>query len=526
MINNVYFNNLLSFENYFNNNLHTIFSFVSINMRSISSITKFNKFKSIIAKLPRLPNIIAIQETWFHKDLVQLYNISGYNAIHSCRSDGYGGTSIFINNNLKYKIKVCESKNYIDCIVLSLTFYRSQKCETNRFLEHLEIMLRCLSQYPCVFAGDSNIDILNQHQSEELVNLLNSFNFVNCHNMITRPCSNTCIDHVYSNLESVECKLSDHNIISCRLDIKTPNYSFRQVTYRYCNFNSVKRFIQNNIPLENVYHHPSTGTAALISLIQTAIKNATTEKNLKRACKNEITPWVNGNLQKLINYKKRLLKVRKKMHGDLDFEELLKKISRVIKKACKQSMNDFFMNNLEIIKHDPKKAWKFINETLGRATRQSVKVNNDNGDEIISDKKKAEILNDFFLQSVADSRSQIQYSQGDFFNSLRTLNQYRAIFNFNITTQEEVENTILDLKPNKSCGVDNISSKVLLNCTNELAPHFVNIFNNIIKTNTYPDILKVHKITPIPKKKCVNASNAQTYSCIISHQQRLRKTYV
>ena len=51
-------------------------------MRSISSIEKFNKFKLMISKFPKLPSIIAVQEIWFSSDLKQIYNIFDYNAVH------------------------------------------------------------------------------------------------------------------------------------------------------------------------------------------------------------------------------------------------------------------------------------------------------------------------------------------------------------------------------------------------------------------------------------------------------------
>lgn len=87
-INNQYFLNLNSYKKYIKSLNIVSLNIFSLNVRSISSIDKFNKFKSLIAQLPWLPNIIAIQETWFSKELVQLYNSAGYKSIHCCRPDG------------------------------------------------------------------------------------------------------------------------------------------------------------------------------------------------------------------------------------------------------------------------------------------------------------------------------------------------------------------------------------------------------------------------------------------------------
>lgn len=72
----------------------------------------------MISKFPKLPSIIAVQEIWFSSDLKQIYNIFDYNAVHCWRQDRYGGTSVYINKDIDYKIDSCESKNFIESISL------------------------------------------------------------------------------------------------------------------------------------------------------------------------------------------------------------------------------------------------------------------------------------------------------------------------------------------------------------------------------------------------------------------------
>ena len=94
-LNNKYFNNFESFGNYSKNLNNQFFNILSVNIRSISSVDKFNKFRSLIAQLNDLPNVIAVQETWFQSDLVQIYNIAGYNAVHCCRFDGWWDLNVY-----------------------------------------------------------------------------------------------------------------------------------------------------------------------------------------------------------------------------------------------------------------------------------------------------------------------------------------------------------------------------------------------------------------------------------------------
>lgn len=530
MNHNQYFNNLKSFKHFVNsnNNQSSFINVMSINIRSISSIQKFNKFKSLVSYLPRLPTIIAVQETWFESKLAQIYNIAGYKAVHCCRSDNYGGTTVFISENLEYEIDSCESSNFVDFIALTLknskfngkslkfcSFYRSQKCDTTSFFSFLENLLIKYGRNPCVLVGDSNIDSLNNSSSEELVNLLANYDFKNCHTLITRPDSGTSIDHIYSNIydsfniQSVECNLSDHNLIFCEIEIQTQTQDFIAYTRSYCDYDRVKEYIQNQLPSLCVTGDPSIDTSLLISCVVNAIDDCSVEKQHRSIIRDAITPWINANLQKLMTYKKKLLKQRRSRPDNEDLKRRLKGISKVIKKASRESMNNYYKDNLSEIQNDPKKSWKFLNESLGRQHKRSISIKDANGEIIVNDFQKAETLNNYFLQSIQDLRSQIDQVPTDFCNSLRTLTQHGTTFHLSYTSYDEVHNVIKKLTPNKSCGHDNISPKVLLKCGNILTPYLVNVFNNMIDRSIYPDILKLHKVVPIPKER--NASGVEMF---------------
>lgn len=259
-----------------------------------------------------------------------------------------------------------------------------------------------------------------------------------------------------------------------------------------------------NLPLTG---DPSTDTFSLVLCVEKAIEHSTVEKKLKKNLKNEITPWINGNLQKLIMYKKRLLNMRRKNPNDFNLQKRLKAISRVIKIAYRVSMNNYYEDNLREIQHNPKKSWKFLNESLGRTVNNSIKLKNADGDAIVEDSEKAEVLNKYFIESVHDLRSQIEHYPEDTCNLLRTLIQHNDRFQIDFVTSEEITNVILNLKQGKSPGHDNVSAKVLLNCNNIITPFLVDIFNSMVVRGTYPDILKIHKVVPIPKGKNVTDVN-------------------
>lgn len=519
MNSNQYFNSFLSYETFLKTQTSLFFSIVSLNVRSISSISKFNKFKTIITQFSKLPDIICIQETWFESTLIQLYNIPGYNSVHCCRSDGYGGTSVFIRKNILYTVESSESKDFIESIILTIesqkvsgkpikliSLYRSQKCNFKTFSDYIENQLYLLAQSPCILVGDTNVDFLMNPLANVLSDLFSSYDFKNCHTLVTRPCSGTSIDNVFSNIhtslyiESIESNLSDHNLIAIRLDSQSQRQDFTEIVRYYCNYDQVKRKLNNNLSLSNLTGDPNNDTKFFINVVTNAVSSSTLITKKRIPLKHEITPWINGNLQALIEYKKKLLKARRRQRYKGDIEISLKRISKVIKVAMKECMMKYYHENLYKIQTEPRKCWQFLNQTLGRNSKSKNCLRNDNGDVIHNDAEKAEIFNLYFLNSVKNLNRQIEYNSNDHCNLLRTLRYTSRQFSLNYTTSNEVSDFIADLQLNKSAGSDCISSRCMLECKEIVAPLLSKIFNFAIYSSTYPDILKIHKVIPIPKE--------------------------
>jgi hypothetical protein len=67
-------------------------------------------------------------------------------------------------------------------------------------------------------------------------------------------------------------------------------------------------------------------------------------------------------------------------------------------------------------------------------------------------------------------------------------------------TEGETINTIKSLKNNKSAGYNNISSKVIKNCTIEISKPLTYIFNNLLMEGTYLEWFKYSLVKPIDKR--------------------------
>lgn len=521
-INTNYFLSIDSFNNHFKNFNVKSLNIISVNIRSISSIRKFNTFKSLINEFDVLPDVIAIQETWIQTNLETIYHIPGYNNVHCCRKDGYGGTSLYIKTQLQFVIEEVKSCQYIECIRISLenvkisgkpikitTFYRSPKCDIGTFCMFIEQQLQVNSQFPSLIVGDSNVDFLNS-SSDDVSNIICHYDFCNCHYLITRPTSKTSIDNTFSNLSnkmsvnSIECSMSDHNIVSTVIFLNIERSAIISKFYRICNFNVLRENLTNHINNGRINGNSNENMDEFINAFSNCIKGATTEREYKKPTKKCITPWVNHNLESLMQLKRSLLAKRRKKGNHYNLENQLKQISKIVKKANKICMNRFYQEKLQNLQHNPKKSWEFLNEHLGRSEKPEIKLKNVNGDFVMDSKIKCDLFNEYFLNVPTMLKRNITQIQGDDDKLLSIMKQCQQRFRFNNITGNEIILQVSSLQTNKSPGCDDISARALKECCEIIYERLTDFFNSMVNNSLYPESLKISKIIPIPKERNVH----------------------
>ncbi|XP_075163964.1 uncharacterized protein LOC142236620 [Haematobia irritans] len=458
------------------------------------------------------------EEKYGHIDEVNIYNIPGYNAIHCCRHDGYGGTSLYVRDNLTYTVELCESGNFIEAIRISVdgilvkgiplkftSFYRSPKCNLDVFLWYLENKLCVPCRTASIVVGDSNIDQLDPSSSSDMFSVLSSVAYESCHALVSRPRSRKSLDHVYSNIgnricvHSIECAITDHNIIWCRIEAVVQNNNEKQVPMRHYNYRNITENIRNNIANYNLTGDPSLDMENITFTISDIISENTTFEQVQGFSKSMITPWENNQLLLLRKYKEKLLKRRRKRGKDRNTEFVLKRISRIIKIASKESINSYVSWNLEKLSQNPRESWNFLNKCLGRKKEQAIKLKTDSNGLIVDDKLKCNIFNEYFLNIPNILKQNIVYDYDDNFNKFGTLKQCLSRFSFNDISSNDIMDLIRNMNCAKSPGHDGISGKVLNVSRSFICEHLSYIFNRMINKSTYPEVLKLAKIVPIPK---------------------------
>ncbi|XP_075167930.1 uncharacterized protein LOC142240098 [Haematobia irritans] len=454
--------------------------------------------------------------------------MDGYSVVHCCRRDGYGGTSLFVMDTLKYTVNRCESRHFFDVIQISLvdlkvkgkplsitTFYRSQKCDLNSFYSFLEDCVQYSGRYPSIYVGDSNIDCLDDNLSTDLSNILFQYDYKNCHVLVTRPGSGKSLDNVYSNIHdmigvnSIECDMTDHNIISCNVSLETQGSDFTRYRISRCDYDILLEQLQRRLAVTYSSRGSLDYTSSFIQVFTESIDVSTTVIEKTVSTRYRIVPWVNRNLQALIELKKKLLRKRCKRGLGASEERILKQLSMIVRKAGRISMNMYYQDKLEGLQQNPKRCWKFLNEQLGRNLNKDLQLVNDRGEFVAEGSEMCELFNDYFIEIPKLLKEKVVRLSGDHCNLLNSLTQSPHIFGFRNISEDEVTASFSALEMDKCPGHDGISGKMLVKCRELVVPALTYGFNQMITTSQYPEAFRIAKVIPIPKEK--GAKNSADY---------------
>jgi len=122
-----------------------------------------------------------------------------------------GGVAVYYRNNAlfahvldTYSINQCDSLvvrfySALDNISFTLcAVYRSPSNDVTAFIDSLSLQLELLNHVNFIFCGDINIDILTvSNNSQRYLDVLCDGGLTNIVSRVTRPASNTQLDHVF-----------------------------------------------------------------------------------------------------------------------------------------------------------------------------------------------------------------------------------------------------------------------------------------------------------------------------------------
>ncbi|XP_046683553.1 uncharacterized protein LOC124369570 [Homalodisca vitripennis] len=458
-----------------------------------------------------------------------------------CREDRMkGGVAIYKNNSLKNETSNLELEHLsipLVCevaamritlsnskVLLIVGIYRPPSGSLAHTRQALEILAEILDLLPTnnnshvLLIGDININDLESKTERSMLNeLLASFSMVRIQLPPIRitPTSATSIDAVCTdlNLDQVTVRvvptgISDHTGQLCSLQLpislKKPTIVSRRIT----NLTNLTQ-LKNRFALESWDHvlgcsdtndayNNFIATVTLILDLTCPPRKSRSGRNKRREifCSEEVRElkrrFLEANNQYLLSGG----------HGDKIRANTLKKSYDLKLKELRRTFNS---NHISTSDNKSKAIWDVINCERNPNKVPQTEVKSLSVDEVnITDPNEiASCFNQFFvdiaektLQSsaVASGHSPPTPTVEEVYNGLVKLNEFTA------TKEAELIRTIDSIKQKPSAGLDEISSRMVKFCREELLVPLVHICNLSFQQGRFPSKLKVAKVFPLHKR--------------------------
>lgn len=213
----------------------------------------------------------------------------------------------------------------------------------------------------------------------------------------------------------------------------------------------------------------------------------------KRSWERKGKHWVNEEVRLSSGYLKDLYELNK-VFPDLKnlYLQAKKKHSMLIKNTKKS----FYQNLISESNNNTKALWSVVNQLSNRNNvNRNLRIKHDNN--TVSDHKDiAKKFNKFFVETVYNLRNNIP--KIDYNDKIGIFRDSMFLFPF---THEELHRLIKrKLKSKKSCGVDDVSSFLVLLSLDHICKPLVHIVNFSFEQAIFPNTLKINKIIPVYKK--------------------------
>lgn len=501
------------------------FSVLHMNVRSMKN--KKDEIDNFLLRLDIPWDAICISETWLKDDIVNLFQIDGYNCFASCRQKGEGGgTAIYVHE----KHDVIERRD-LESTEFETTFlqlnlktkelskvivgeiYRPPASVNATFLSYMEKVLDVIENEKkiAVIAGDFNYDLLpifEKDGSNDFSNLLTAYGFFPLISRATRKHKevSSLLDNIFINDFQLYHSsgviiedLSDHFPVFASLKIGNPCKIGREsvTVFDKRRMNELSNIL--NMKLEGFQENTDVNIASEILAeayregIQLLSKTFTPSRR-----KTSIKPWITPSILCSINRKNDLYN-KYMRRRNLDNENKYKQYRNILVQTIRTAKTMYFRSELHKNKDNGKRTWELINQVTNKPKSKKMIFPDNFADDRGKNVNKsglADGFNDFFSSIGQVLEKEIPKVDKD---PISYLNEVDVSSNaMPRVTCNQIENIIKSLN-RVGGGIDNISTDILLGTYKNILHHLTFFFNLCLEHGCFPNNLKVSIITPIFK---------------------------
>ena len=504
--------------------------------------TNFNTLLTELSRIDHKFSIIGIAETNTDKPLQDLYRIPGYTGFYQSTIEGKAkgtGVALYVADN--FNAEVIDHLGHctpdIESIFVRLTqpsssqtftcgvIYRPPSGNFKSFLDKYEHINTFLPKSGVRLIGDYNVDLLKINNSQGTgahSQFEESFIKAGLTPVISVPthkrenCKSSCIDNIFtSDIERVVIsgclsdQIGDHLPIFEITDINIeaqPGQEKHIQYYEFSNKNTNDFVVKLEKDLTNLTtpNDFSEFSAIFHNALDSTCKLAKPKITKRNPINN---PWITDGIRAAIKRKHELknewdASVKKdRPSGCPDLKKAFDDYRRVLKAIINTAKHTHNCNRIIESKNDRKKTWQIINELRGKI-KKVIKPS------IIIDNKKIldrrVICNEFnkYFNSIAsvlnDSIADTDLSSSKFtsFEAFMMPSNKNSIFLDDCSVGELLE-IVSQLDNNKS---SDIPIRIIKKSAHIICPYLSAYFNVCMTEGTFPDVLKVGKVTPIFKK--------------------------
>ena len=525
---------------------------LSLNCQSLNA--KFNELQIFIEEMCHDQfGVICLQESWLADNFeYSVFNLRNYSMIKQGKlCSEHGGLIIYVYDryDISAPLTLIDSVSgweYL-CIEISqktpypqkyviVNVYRppNEIVDTfNIFVNEFDMFLNNLSKMnrSIYFCADFNIDLLKIHKKHNYGNFFDTVLSAGFHPKITLPtritdASNTLIGNILVNViddRHISCiminKISDHQpIFTCNNKLFEQVDMTQYIEIETKSENSQKRFIEHlkNINIMNKLNMDKNSDIndnyeVFCKLLQSSKSEHMPIKSVKfNKYKHKKNKWISKGIIKSIEIKDKLYKLMTQHTiDDVEAHQYIKNTFNIyrnmLKKLIRQAKRLYYIATFARFKHNIKQTWKIIKETLNRSQRDALPNRFLVGEQYIDDPKEiANAFNSYFINIGPSVASHIvtDVSYKDYLSENHT-----TTIKMKFVKEEAVDSIINKLKNKTSRGIDGISNQILKIAKAELLRPITFLINQMIHTGTYPQQLKIAKMTPIFK-----ANNKEQFS--------------
>lgn len=501
----------------YNNLVDSLGSNIKILQQNIRSMVKnFDEFLVSLELLKYSFDVIILTETFQIYDL-ELYKINGFDLLYNRGNiNKNDGVLIYIKNNIKYSHKIIDigeiSSMKLNIFlenggkIILTAIYRSPSTSPYKFNTHLLEYLRNLEKCTVnMLVGDININILSDADyAQEYLNILSMFEFVSYINKPTREKS--CLDHFFIKTDKYKIvpiiykmNITDHNptiVALSEIKLKMKN-TISECSKEYINFHKLKCDLGKEAWC-NIYNINDIDTITDIFLmeLQRAISRNTREIKIKKS-EVQKKPWITAGLLKSVNKKNKLYQNLLKSPNNKQLEEEYKKYKNKLTNLIIKAKRAYIRNEINKNNTTTTNLWKTVNNICNKQKSTTNISNIESEVGIMLDNKK-DIANSFakYYTELGEKYASKINSPANYKEVLPILPNSMCLFP---TDENEIKRIIVQLKPKKSPGIDNIRAETLKMIKNEISKPLTYIINKCFEIGYFPQSLKIGLIQPIYK---------------------------